>query len=157
MKIGVILEDLGMSQLSYSVISNINKACEHNSENDYIIFFNNMVAPVIPPNCALMNSSEIWSFDGHLIGTSVATTLMALKSINSAKKYFYVWDLEWTRHAQHRQYSQDIPAFRSRGVSLIARSKEHAAAIQNYSNRKVSHIVPDFDIENMHEVINNES
>lgn len=157
MKIGVILEDLGMSQLSYSVISNINKACEHNSENDYIIFFNNMVAPVIPPNCALMNSSEIWSFDGHLIGTSVATTLMALKSINPAKKYFYVWDLEWTRHAQHRQYSQDIPAFRSRGVSLIARSKEHAAAIQNYSNRKVSHIVSDFDIENIHEVINNES
>ena len=90
-KIGVILEDLGMSQLAYSVIFNINKACEHNSEDDYVIFFNNMVAPVIPPNCAVMNSSEIWSFDGHLIGTSVSTALMALKSINPAKKYFYVW------------------------------------------------------------------
>ena len=89
MNIGVIVENLGMSQLSYSVINNINAACEHNSENDYILFYENLGNPILPVNCAVMNSSELWSFNGIVIATTASSAMFALKAVNQTKKFFY--------------------------------------------------------------------
>ena len=96
----------------------------------------------------MMNTTEVWSFQGHLITTSISTTMTAIKSMSPAEKYFYVWDLEWLRdHGKNFEYN--IPAFIDEDISLIARSKTHAMAIKNYCNRDVIGIVEDFNLDQL--------
>ena len=94
-----------------------------------------------------MNINEIWGFDGILISTSVSTTLSMINTFAKAK-YFYVWDLEWTRR-HGKDFSYLIQAYNNKDVKLIARSKEHALAIENYSNRTVDHIVNNFNLKKL--------
>ena len=61
-------------------------------------------------------------------------------------KYFYIWDLEWIRN-HGREYEKTIQAFIPKEIKLIARSKDHAKAIENYSNRKVDYIIENINIE----------
>ncbi len=154
-KIGVMLGDLGASQLSYNIVTNLNEECAK-SKSDFVAFIENITNHIIPPNFAVMGINEIWSFDGTLIATSASTALHLSKSANPANKFFYVWDLEWMRpHGKDFQYM--VTAFNNPQVKLIARSSEHALAIKNYCNRDVSGVVEDFNIQQLYEVINNVS
>ena len=114
-----------------------------------------------PTNFAVMDTTEIWGFNGVLISTCVSTTAEIIKSVNPSKKYFYVWDLEWYRShlagfQQRRDYISTVQAFIHPSVNLIARSQSHALAIKNYCNRDVCGIVEDFNIEQIEQVVQNE-
>ena len=61
-------------------------------------------------------------------------------------------DLEWTR-VTGRDYENIVKPFLDKNLILIARSEDHAKAIENYCNRKVDHIVEDFNIEQLIKVI----
>ena len=151
---GVILEELSSSQISYFAIKNINEHVEDNSD-DFVVFVENMTGTVIQPQFATMGINEIWSFNGPTIATSVSTALSLLKSHSATKKYFYVWDLEWAR-SHGKDYDYNITAYIDPKLKLIARSKDHAVAIENYCNRKVSGIVPNFNITKLMDIINHE-
>jgi hypothetical protein len=152
-KIGVMLSDLGASQLSFNVVTKLNEECEK-SNNDFVAFVENITSHIISPNFAIMGINEIWSFDGALIATSASTALHLSKATNPANKFFYVWDLEWMRpHGKDFQYM--VKAYNNPSVNLIARSSEHSLAIRNYSNRDVCGVVEDFNIKQLYEVINN--
>ena len=150
-KIGIILEDLSASQLSYYVIKNINEYV--GSDNyDFVIFFENSATSILQPDVSIMSISEIWGFDGTLISTSISTTLSMINAF-AKSKYFYIWDLEWVRrHGKDFHYL--IQAYNNKDVKLIARSKEHALAIENYCNRKVDHIINNFDLKKIVRIIN---
>ena len=155
MKIGLILENTSSSQLAFFAISNMNKFASDNYEDDLVLFFENAVPHVIQPSFACMNSSEIWNFDGVLVSTSVSNTLLSVSAIAPKKRYFYVWDLEWTR-PRGKNYEYNISAYSDKDVSLIARSDDHAKAIKNYCNRDVCGIVSNFNLNQLMDVINNE-
>ena len=53
-----------------------------------------------------------------------------------------------------KEFESTIQAFSNPEVTLIARSKDHAKAIENYCNRKVEHIVNDFNLEKILRIIN---
>ena len=155
MKLGIILNDMSANQLAYHAISSINKEVKRTNKNDYVLFFENASSIVIPPSCACMNSSEIWNFDGVLISTTVSSTLSSINAVTPKKKYFYVWDLEWNRrHGNDFEYM--IDAYAHPEISLIARSHDHARAIENYCNKKVKGTVPNFNIKQIMDVINHE-
>ena len=143
-KIGIIIDDLSASQLSYYVIKNINEYLG-SADCDFVIFFENSSTSILQPEVGTMNINEIWGFDGILISTSVSTTLSMINTFAKAK-YFYVWDLEWTRR-HGKDFSYLIQAYNNKDVKLIARSKEHALAIENYANRTVDHIVNNFNLK----------
>ena len=153
-QIGVLLEDLSASQLTFYVIKNINDYLEK-SDIDFVEFFQNSTASMITPRFSTMSVSETWSFSGTVIATSVSTALSIQKTCIPAKKYFYVWDLDW-----HRRGGQDfeytIQAYNNPELNLIARSSSHAKAIKNYCNRDVCGIVDNFNIDQLIGVINNE-
>ena len=154
MKIGIIIEDLSASHLSYCLIKKLNETVSKDSTNDYTIFVENITSHVLPPRFAVMNTTELPYFDGTLIATSISTCLTAIKSISPSKKICYVWDLEWMRNTG-RNYEHSIQAFIDKSVVLVARSESHAKAIKNYCNKTPSCIAEDFNIEKMMEVINN--
>jgi len=158
MKIGFVVKNLAASQLAYFLIDSLNRCCENNYEDNYVVFSQNKASKMKPNNFAMLNSSELWGFDGVLVATCVATAMEVLKSVSPAKKYFYVWDLEWCRShlmglEQRRDYVQTVRAFSHPSMNLIVRSPSHAAAIKNYCNKPVCGIVDDFNITELKQVI----
>tara|TARA_R110000824_G_scaffold9366_1_gene41885 strand:- start:1238 stop:1693 length:456 start_codon:yes stop_codon:yes gene_type:complete len=149
MKTGIVVGDLGPSQLSYYVIRNCNDELTRNNKDDFVVFVENLSRFAMQPNFGLMSIDEIWSFNGLLIATSISTALQVKKATNNSKKYFYVWDLEWTRPHGH-DFLYNIEAFKD--IDLIARSEEHAKAIKNYCNRDVVGIVEDFNLQELYKV-----
>ena len=151
-QIGFIIEEPSSSQLSFNLIKNINNYLA-NSQDDFVVFFENSTASVLNPEFSLMSLSEIWKFEGSLFATNVSTAISLKKCFAPKQKYFYVWDLEWTRR-QGKEFEFTIQAFKDPALKLIARSEEHATAIKNYCNRDVSGIVSDFNIEQLVRITN---
>tara|TARA_R110002020_G_scaffold276503_3_gene491850 strand:- start:2825 stop:3298 length:474 start_codon:yes stop_codon:yes gene_type:complete len=151
-QVGFLVEDTSSSQLAFNLIKNINRYIQ-DSNDDFVAFFENSTPNLLTPNFALMSLNEIWSFEGSLIATSVCTALSMQKCFAPKNKMFYVWDLEWTRESG-RDFEFIIKAFTDKNTRLIARSKEHAKAIENYCNRSVQYIVSDFNIEKLVRIIN---
>ena len=151
-QIGFLVGDVSASQLSFNLIKNINEYSE-DSRDDFVVFFENSTSSILNPNFSLMSLNEIWSFSGYLFATNIATALSMQKCFAPKKKFFYVWDLEWTRpHGRDFEYS--VQVFLDPNTTLIARSEDHAKAIENYCNRKVKNIVNDFNIEKLVRIIN---
>ena len=155
MNIGILVPDLVPSQLSYFLIKNVNQKCSESVDHDFVVFFENLSGKIIEPNFGMMNTTEVWSFEGHLITTTISTTLTAVKSMSPSQKYFYVWDLEWNR-ANGKDFESSIGAYIDPEISLIARGHDHAKAIENYCNKKVCGIVPNFNIKQLMDIISHE-
>ena len=151
-QIGFLVEDTTSSQLSFNLIKNINSYIEDRND-DFVVFSENCTSAVLTPNFALMSMNEIWSFGGSLFATSVSTALSMQKCFAPKNKLFYVWDLEWTRE-NGKDFEFTVQAFIDKDTKLIARSKEHAKAIENYCNREVKYIVNDFNIEKIVRITN---
>ena len=153
-QIGILLEDLSASQLTFYTIKNINDYLE-NSDIDFVVIFQNSTTSMITPRFSTMSVSEMWSFNGIVIATSVTTALSMQKTCTPVEKYFYVWDLDWHRQSG-REFEYTIQAYNDPKLNLIARSSSHAKAIKNYCNRDVCGIVDNFNIDQLIGVINNE-
>ena len=153
-KVGVVVDDLSASQLSYHIIKNINNHIEE-SDTDFVAFFQNSTANMLTMHFSSMCINEIWSFDGVAIATSVSTVLSISKTFSPKQKYFYVWDLEWCR-TKGREFEYIIQAFNKDDIKLIARSKDYAKAIKNYCNKDVVGVVDNFNIKQLMDIINHE-
>ena len=151
-QLGFMIEESSSSQLSFNLIRNINEYVTEN-QDDFVVFFENSTANVINPEFSFMSLSEIWNFQRHLFATTISTAMSLKKCFATEQKYFYVWDLEWTRR-HGRNFESTIQAFTDPTIKLIARSKEHAVAIKNYCNRDVDGIVSDFNIEKLMRITN---
>jgi|TARA_B100001113_G_C21044582_1_gene593930 hypothetical protein len=154
-QIGFLVNDLSASQLSFFLIKNLNDY-KQKEDLEAVLFFENSSSLAIKPNVPLMAINEIWNFDGVLISTDVNTTLSLKKCFAPAKKIFYVWDLEWMRNIAGRtkEFESVVQAFNDESIQLIARSEDHAKAIENISNRKIKHIVENFNIEKLVRIAN---
>lgn len=143
-KIGIILPDFTPSQLTYYSVKYANALLTQTNQYDIVFFYEQLSPIYIRPFCSTMNISEIWSFDGLLISTTIDNTLLSVKAVNSAIKVFYIWDLEWIRGKQN--FLHNLQAFRHPDIILVARSIDHAKVIENYCNKKVNAVIPNFQI-----------
>lgn len=146
MNIGIVVPHLGASQIAFSAIKAINQLVAEKWEDDLILFFEQLVQPVISPKCAVMCINELMSFKGNLITTTIDNTIMS--EARSTRKtnhiIYYVWDLDWTRPGKNI-YLYNLQAF-NRAHKIIARNNNHKKSIENYSNRKVDLVLKNFDI-----------
>ena len=135
MNTGIIIPDMGASQLGYMALNQANLLAQQNES--CFIFFENTKLPCVRPLVSCMNISELHTFNGTLISTSIDTTLYAINSITNTRKIFYVWDLEWLRPNKNN-FLYNMQAFRNEQVEIMCRSERHAKLIENYCNRKPS-------------------
>jgi len=150
----VLVSNTGSSQLSFFVINELNNLCDYRPDIDPIVFYENAHKNCLPANFATMQMSEAWGQEGPVIATSFSTA-HKLTNFPSEKKFFYVWDLEWIRSAHNNlnQYESYAPIYCNESLELIARSDSHKKAIENAFNRRVKHIVPDFSMSKILEVL----
>ena len=149
MNIGIVTPHLGLSQIGFYAISEVNRLVRDGYKDDLTLFFEQMTTPVVQPQCGIMCINELMSFKGTLITTTLSNTAMTLarNSRSENKVIFYVWDLEWLRPNQNN-YLHNFQIF-NLVDRLIVRSEGHAQAIENYCSRKPHLISPFFDIKEM--------
>lgn len=135
-----MLSHLGPSQAAYYAVKTINKNID---KREFVLFYENIMPVCLKPLCPIMNSTEIWSFNGLLITTNMSTTISALKSINNSKILYYLWDLSFIRGKTN--FIENTEAMNSDRIELAARSEEHKRVIENYCNRPVKYVFPDFE------------
>lgn len=151
-RLGIVVDNLGVSQLSYNIIKNINGYLKDNkNQADPIVFYETLQFPCLTPLFSTMCAVEVWGYDAPLIATSINTAYKILKvpHDNNSKIYLYAWDLEWLRLPRYQsEYYGGIYS----SLPIIARSEEHAAILKNNWNASVVDINENFDFKKMVEL-----
>ena len=149
----VLVPNTGANQISFCLINQVNRLFDIRPEIDVMVFYENIHKNCIPANFSAMEISHAFNHKGPMIATTVSTA-EKLISFPSEKKFFYVWDLSWVRNSrQLSEYEKYKKVYCDESLELIARSKSHKKAIENCFNRKVKHVISDFRIEEILEIL----
>lgn len=150
--INVLVPDLNASQLNYYLINNINKYQEDNKNINIQVFTENLSRFCVKPNFGVMNVSEAWGQSGPFIATNISTAAKLISYPLASKKIFYIWDLEFIRQ-NYRVYDYYAPFYLNKELELVCRSKDHKALVENAFNREVKHIISNFNLNKILEII----
>lgn len=150
-KLGFIVPHLGASQLSYSLLRNINQAVANDVSIDYNIFYEDMQKPCINPGFCVLQIHEAYEYKYPLIATSFNTANKLIRFPGTTKKFFYVWDLEWLR-PKSIDYNQLAEVYQNSELQLICRSNSHKKAVEDAWNVPVNHIVEQINLKKFMEI-----
>ncbi len=154
MKLAVMLNNLGPSQLAYNLVLQANALVGSRSDLDVVALYESLCRPCISMNFASMQVVEGWGFDGPVVATSFSTAEKLIRFPAASKKLFLVWDLEWLR-VKEKSFRQQLAVYGNTELTLLSRSKDHAKAISDCWNRE-SLVVEDFDLARIIEVATGE-
>ena len=143
-QIGIMLSNLGSSQLAFYAIQHANKLAAENKA-DVALFYDTLVKPIIRPQTSIMNCVEVYDFPGLKIATQLHHASCLINVIFPGTIVYYVWDLEWLRG--NTDYMRNMNILRNERLKLVARSESHAKNIENYCNKSVVAIVEDVNLE----------
>lgn len=147
MRLGIALNNLGASQLSYFLVKNANRHLRDNPQDDITAFIERHVANPLPGNFACMPTHEMWGYDAPVIATSFESARKLQACVCPVRKLFYVWDVEWVRDHLRRPYREWAAVYQDPSLSLIARGPDHAVLLQQLWGRTVLGMVEDFRID----------
>lgn len=151
-KLGIMLDNIGPNQLAHYFINSANSALYNNSQLlDVVAFTEQTIHPVAVPNFSTMNISEAFDYHGALVATSLRTAYKMLKCPGTRKKYFYVWDLEWTKPT-NVNFASLNSIYNNPSIELIARSQPHADILELCWKKPVG-IVEDARIEQFYSLL----
>lgn len=148
--IAAVIEHLGPSQKSFYLIKEFNKAVRNNNIC-VSAFFQKSTVPVTPLMFSSKSCSFLSGFHHNAISTTISEADILLKSSNNAKKYLYLWDLEWIYEPQN--YSTICNVLLDRRLSIIARSDSHAKLIENFCNKKPIATLDNWNIDKLISII----
>lgn len=144
-KIGIILNNIGNNQQAYDCINYANTLFQ-NPDYDCVLFFEDLSQRIVHPQCAVMNISDIWKFDGNIIFTKIEQYGLVSKLLLKKKMIFYLYDIEWVDSSD---YEKNYLALTDENIKLVCRSQYHSNAVEKYCGRKADAIIPDFNIKKM--------
>lgn len=145
-KLGFGVPNFGANQLAYQLIINCNEYLKENYKSDIIGFYENLNKYSINPNFSCMHAAELWGYDGPVVACNLNMANDILKIPTIPRKFFYVWDLEWTT-MEDKEYGKLKEVYSNPELTLITRNIDYAEIIENMWNVRVSYIIPNLDIE----------
>jgi hypothetical protein len=145
--IGVVIKDLTVSQLAYTVMRNVNVACKNYVGIDWHLFVHQSVRPCIEPTFPVGQLQHMLRWRHPLIATDTASCLYALQS-RSVRIYHYVFDLDFLGDYA-RTHEQTELAFQSDRISMIARHPSYADVIESEFGVKCVATIPEFDVRQL--------
>lgn len=149
--VSAIVDHLGPSQKSFYLIKEFNKT-SHRTDICVSVFFERASIPVTPLMFSCKSIAFLSGYHHVAISTTIANTDMLLKSNNNAKKYFYMWDIEWLTKPSH--YSNISKVLLDPKLSIICRSESHEKLLFNFCNKKAVGIVDNWNINQLIDIIN---
>jgi len=144
--VGVIFNELRVSQRNYFALSNINHVCNTYIGLDISIFYQHATRPAMTPACPMFQVKDLLGCEHPLISTDISTTIEALNT-RSQHIYHYVYDLEFLE-----SYDCDMntltSAFRDDRVTLVTRCQDYKKVIEAEFYKEVD-VVQDFNMRRM--------
>lgn len=117
MNLGIYIENFYDKDLVEQTSNAINKYIDHENIYDISLFFDEPGPCPFPIPCGCFNSTELWSFNGTLITTSINSSFLSSHAINDIDIYYLV---------DFKQKKDVFLLFEliKRNVSFIAKSEE---------------------------------
>jgi hypothetical protein len=132
MNISFIVNNLSNSELSYDLISSINK----NSQYSSAIFFQNNLPSIMQPECLTMNITGLSGSTGVAVAFDLESAAILSQTNTKTTNYLYLYDLEWL----FRPINYIATRTLMDEFTVLARSEDHANVISNFLNKKVEAI-----------------
>lgn len=125
----VIVKDLSCSQINYEIFNQLNMLVK---EIPCCLVYKNLTNNFHASKFPILNYSKI--FSGYLTNSLIISTdLDSAKTLskvkNTAKKIFYVWELEFLKN---KNYKENYNIYNS--MPVYTRSLSYKKAIDNYAN-----------------------
>jgi hypothetical protein len=150
--IGIALEHIGLSQLSFCVLRNIHSINQKYIGLDINVFIQKIMPEVTEVSCPIFGIKDIFKWNYPIITTSMLTTIDALNSY-SKFIYFYAFDLDFM-DIENLQTSIINKCFCDERVTVITRSKIYKEIIEKEFGIKThQNILSDFNIIEMVKII----
>jgi len=133
---------LDISQTSISLLHNLKRI-----QNVVpAVFYNELPEYFVKEQSfATFSSRELFNYSGYAIATCLYTAKQLIQCPGPIKKFFYIWDFEWT--TKQYNYLDIEPIYLHDDITLIARSKYHKDIIDNCWKQSI--IIEDFNHEQL--------
>ena len=152
-KFGIIINNLGHSQLSYFLIRNINIAMRNRENISPYIFYENPQPYRQSPLCCLLQVVEAFQFHAPLVATSLSSAQKLLICTGTNKKFFFLNDLQWIKTTP-TIYDQYYKIYTNPALQLIVKCQDHFDLVKNCWNQEPVGIWEDCNIKQLLEIIN---
>jgi hypothetical protein len=150
MNIGIIVNNLGVSDRNIALISCLNTMVMNDRLNP--IVFPRTIRPYpVSPTFSIMGQNEIFNFSGILIATDIETAKLCLSNHNACKKIYYLWDLDWIFTSQPN-YNNNAEIFLNPNLDFVVRSTDHAKIFRKVWGKTI-HVVEEFEYEQLRKFI----
>jgi len=137
MNLGIYISNL----MDTDQLTHINKFVEKNAANvkDISIFYDNIAFNPDQTKCGMFNSTELWSFSGTLIVTSLRSLATALKVVNKINIVYYNG---WENIDNALDF---VMLLQNSNIKVYARSEREAKQIYRLTGLNVLGISENFD------------
>ena len=149
-KLAILKNNIGMSQSSYFMIRSLNEMATMDQVGCCVMIGAWSIPPV-KNLFGLLQQNEIFDFEGVGIATNIETAQKLISVPGPKKKYFYIWDIEWTK-LKAVNYNQLSNIYCNSQLELIVRSEHHAKLIKDCF-KEPCHIMEDWDIEVLRKLV----
>ena len=153
-RIGFVVSQLGVNQLSYDIINSSNEYLSRNDDVDISLYWVNDGPRVLQPAFACFCLYELYGFSGHTICTSLHTLSRALAYPGPNRNpyiYYMSYEMDYLRLPQ-RNWESINQLLNHPKVKIIVRSEAHYD-IYKSTWREPTGIVPDCNIEKLKAII----
>jgi hypothetical protein len=149
--IGLVFEHIGLSQLAFEALKNIEDISNKYTGIDSVIFVRRSTPSITNVATSIFAIRDIIEWDRPLIATSIPTCLDAINS-RAPFIYHYVYDLDFINNLTIT--AQNIQtAFCDKRVRIFVRSEYYKPIVENEFNIKVVDVIENFDLKKMIKVI----
>jgi len=150
-KLGMLLNNLGGSQLAASAIIAGNRFVKDNPQSDLIFFQSNLTMPCYRPNFAVMDYAEVYGHDAVCIATDFDSAKYLIKCPGPSHRIFYVWDLEWLHGG--KTYEDFAGIYKNELLDIVVQSEVHKEIFTRSWNRIPSTVVENADLSEFYKYV----
>ena len=127
MNIGFYIHTSGATEQNREIFDALNEAVENKDVTDASIFYNDIDYNPVKPKFGMFNATEIWSFTGVLVATSLENTIKAHQIVNKFK-------LLYLHEKQEKNLLLLLDV--TNRVPVIVRNKEDSKEVYRLTGRK---------------------
>ena len=146
MNLGFYVHSTGGNDLNADIFGLLNDAVENNEVSDASVFYNEVDYNPVEKKFGTFNSTELWSFSGTLLVTTLTNLAIASRVVNDIKiAYLFDKTAKDNNLISLIQVSQSYP--------FIVRSEQEKEEIHRITG-KMPHVIEKLNVEEILEVFN---
>jgi hypothetical protein len=141
MNLGFIVNNLGGCEQNFEILNLVTSiGAETNNISPYI-FYQNLIPPMTPPNCFMMNIVGVSNFTGTAVCFNLDTAQILLYNNSHTDNWLFLWDIPWLTQVMAYDVCLDILS----KFKIVVRSESHQTVVKNFTNREDIYIAKNME------------